>query len=158
MCRSEGEWLVRRGAVVEAEDAEREEGWGVVGSHVTRLHGTPWRAQLEHGLSSSHCRWLSSCLGWTGPCAPGGGLAGVPSHGEPCTVCSPVVTCQAHLAYAAANDGPGMARTLKRGEVIGVCAGDEWTGGEVEYGLFVPEAWHWRGAAQPVAGALGCDT
>lgn len=74
ICRSEGEWLVRRGAVVEAEDAERDEAWGVVGSHVTRLHGTPWRAQLEHGLSSSHCRWLSRCLGWAGPCAPGGGL------------------------------------------------------------------------------------
>jgi hypothetical protein len=56
MGRSEGDdWLVRRG-VGAAEDAAVEEGWGVFGSQVTRLHGTSWRAQLEHGLSSSHWR------------------------------------------------------------------------------------------------------
>lgn len=41
MGRSDGDdWLVRRG-VVAAEPAAREEGWGVLGSQVTRLHGTP---------------------------------------------------------------------------------------------------------------------
>jgi hypothetical protein len=30
-------------------------GCGVLGSHVTKLHGTPWREQLVHGFNSSHC-------------------------------------------------------------------------------------------------------
>jgi hypothetical protein len=36
-----------------AEDAGG--GCGALASHVTKLHCTPWRAQFEHGFSSSHC-------------------------------------------------------------------------------------------------------
>jgi hypothetical protein len=31
------------------------DGWCEWESHVTRLHVTLWRAQFEHGFSSSHC-------------------------------------------------------------------------------------------------------
>lgn len=37
-----------------ADAADAADGCGAFGSHVTRLHGTPWRAQFEHGFSSSH--------------------------------------------------------------------------------------------------------
>jgi hypothetical protein len=71
-----------------------EAGWGGAFDkfHVTvpeRLHGTPWRAQFEHGTSSSHC--AISVLVFS-PTREWSAMVGVPLHDEPYTVYSPIVT------------------------------------------------------------------
>jgi hypothetical protein len=70
---------------------------GVLGSHVTKLHGTPWREQFVHGFSSSHCVTSARKFDgfWTVIRQVDVDLPGrdVPLHDGLYTVCSLVLTC-----------------------------------------------------------------
>ena len=88
--------LLRLGALLALLDAtEGAEG----GGSVTRLHCTPCRAQLVQGLSSSHCRIVSSSFQFIRRITCVTKAIDAPSRGGSCTVGT----------LAGSSCGPGAA-------------------------------------------------